>query len=94
MNELSVCVPTRRALYYQRRWVKLDVDYLRYFDNEKVMALGNAEYSPHICITEHTHSTLSPCVCVSVFVDEGGVLQEDDCNSCHHKSHVCGRAQV
>uniref|UniRef100_A0AAQ4PWQ0 ArfGAP with RhoGAP domain, ankyrin repeat and PH domain 1 n=1 Tax=Gasterosteus aculeatus aculeatus TaxID=481459 RepID=A0AAQ4PWQ0_GASAC len=23
------------ALYYQRRWVKLDVDYLRYFDNEK-----------------------------------------------------------
>lgn len=25
-----------RALYYQRRWVKLDVDYLRYFDNDKV----------------------------------------------------------
>uniref|UniRef100_A0A8C9YP28 ArfGAP with RhoGAP domain, ankyrin repeat and PH domain 1 n=1 Tax=Sander lucioperca TaxID=283035 RepID=A0A8C9YP28_SANLU len=24
-----------RALYYQRRWVKLDVDYLRYFDNDK-----------------------------------------------------------
>uniref|UniRef100_A0A7N8YMH4 ArfGAP with RhoGAP domain, ankyrin repeat and PH domain 1 n=1 Tax=Mastacembelus armatus TaxID=205130 RepID=A0A7N8YMH4_9TELE len=23
------------ALYYQRRWVKLDVDYLRYFDNDK-----------------------------------------------------------
>uniref|UniRef100_A0A4W6F764 ArfGAP with RhoGAP domain, ankyrin repeat and PH domain 1 n=1 Tax=Lates calcarifer TaxID=8187 RepID=A0A4W6F764_LATCA len=24
-----------RALYYQRRWVKLDVDYLRYFDSDK-----------------------------------------------------------
>uniref|UniRef100_A0A8C3G2K3 ArfGAP with RhoGAP domain, ankyrin repeat and PH domain 1 n=1 Tax=Cyclopterus lumpus TaxID=8103 RepID=A0A8C3G2K3_CYCLU len=30
-------VPRERqvALYYQRRWVKLDVDYLRYFDNDK-----------------------------------------------------------
>nr|XP_040027553.1 arf-GAP with Rho-GAP domain, ANK repeat and PH domain-containing protein 1-like isoform X2 [Gasterosteus aculeatus aculeatus] len=27
--------PPQGALYYQRRWVKLDVDYLRYFDNEK-----------------------------------------------------------
>uniref|UniRef100_A0A671W8L5 ArfGAP with RhoGAP domain, ankyrin repeat and PH domain 1 n=1 Tax=Sparus aurata TaxID=8175 RepID=A0A671W8L5_SPAAU len=26
---------TQSALYYQRRWVKLDVDYLRYFDNDK-----------------------------------------------------------
>ncbi|XP_069573482.1 arf-GAP with Rho-GAP domain, ANK repeat and PH domain-containing protein 1 isoform X1 [Brachyistius frenatus] len=27
--------PPQGALYYQRRWIKLDVDYLRYFDNEK-----------------------------------------------------------
>ncbi|KAL0973489.1 hypothetical protein UPYG_G00204620, partial [Umbra pygmaea] len=27
--------PPQGSLYYQRRWVKLDVDYLRYFDNEK-----------------------------------------------------------
>uniref|UniRef100_A0AAQ6A5J9 ArfGAP with RhoGAP domain, ankyrin repeat and PH domain 1 n=1 Tax=Amphiprion ocellaris TaxID=80972 RepID=A0AAQ6A5J9_AMPOC len=27
--------PVPQALYYQRRWVKLDVDYLRYFDNDK-----------------------------------------------------------
>ncbi|XP_061575191.1 arf-GAP with Rho-GAP domain, ANK repeat and PH domain-containing protein 1-like isoform X2 [Cololabis saira] len=27
--------PPQGVLYYQRRWVKLDVDYLRYFDNEK-----------------------------------------------------------
>ncbi|XP_049433460.1 arf-GAP with Rho-GAP domain, ANK repeat and PH domain-containing protein 1-like isoform X1 [Epinephelus fuscoguttatus] len=27
--------PPQGALYYQRRWVKLDVDYLRYFNNEK-----------------------------------------------------------
>ncbi|KAK5605579.1 hypothetical protein CRENBAI_010017, partial [Crenichthys baileyi] len=27
--------PPQGALYYQRRWVKLEVDYLRYFDNEK-----------------------------------------------------------
>uniref|UniRef100_A0A673BBI6 ArfGAP with RhoGAP domain, ankyrin repeat and PH domain 1 n=1 Tax=Sphaeramia orbicularis TaxID=375764 RepID=A0A673BBI6_9TELE len=32
---LFVCVLIDRALYYQRRWVKLDVDYLRYFDNDK-----------------------------------------------------------
>ena len=31
-----ICVLIHRALYYQRRWVKLDVDYLRYFDNDKV----------------------------------------------------------
>ncbi|KAF7666046.1 hypothetical protein LDENG_00118330 [Lucifuga dentata] len=29
--------PPQGALYYQRRWVKLDVDYLRYFDNDKEM---------------------------------------------------------
>ncbi|XP_076002234.1 arf-GAP with Rho-GAP domain, ANK repeat and PH domain-containing protein 1 isoform X2 [Genypterus blacodes] len=27
--------PPQGALYYQRRWVKLDIDYLRYFDNDK-----------------------------------------------------------
>uniref|UniRef100_A0A3Q1HNA7 ArfGAP with RhoGAP domain, ankyrin repeat and PH domain 1 n=1 Tax=Anabas testudineus TaxID=64144 RepID=A0A3Q1HNA7_ANATE len=27
--------PPQGALYYQRRWVKLDVDYLRYFDSDK-----------------------------------------------------------
>ncbi|KAM3875362.1 LOW QUALITY PROTEIN: arf-GAP with Rho-GAP domain, ANK repeat and PH domain-containing protein 1 [Diretmus argenteus] len=27
--------PPQGALYYQRRWIKLDVDYLRYFDNDK-----------------------------------------------------------
>ncbi|XP_051934188.1 arf-GAP with Rho-GAP domain, ANK repeat and PH domain-containing protein 1-like isoform X1 [Hippocampus zosterae] len=27
--------PPQGALYYQRRWVKLDVDFLRYFDNDK-----------------------------------------------------------
>ncbi|KAM4742821.1 arf-GAP with Rho-GAP domain, ANK repeat and PH domain-containing protein 1 isoform 2-T2 [Anableps anableps] len=27
--------PPQGALYYQRRWVKLEVDFLRYFDNEK-----------------------------------------------------------
>ncbi|XP_061924184.1 arf-GAP with Rho-GAP domain, ANK repeat and PH domain-containing protein 1 isoform X2 [Entelurus aequoreus] len=27
--------PPQGVLYYQRRWVKLDVDYLRYFDNDK-----------------------------------------------------------
>ncbi|KAM8853282.1 arf-GAP with Rho-GAP domain, ANK repeat and PH domain-containing protein 1 isoform 1-T1 [Synchiropus picturatus] len=27
--------PPQGALYYQRRWVKLDVDYLRYYDGEK-----------------------------------------------------------
>ncbi|XP_029922889.1 arf-GAP with Rho-GAP domain, ANK repeat and PH domain-containing protein 1 isoform X3 [Myripristis murdjan] len=27
--------PPQGALYYQRRWVKLDVDYLRYFDTDK-----------------------------------------------------------
>uniref|UniRef100_A0A3Q1C9K9 ArfGAP with RhoGAP domain, ankyrin repeat and PH domain 1 n=1 Tax=Amphiprion ocellaris TaxID=80972 RepID=A0A3Q1C9K9_AMPOC len=32
---VSVCFLVHRALYYQRRWVKLDVDYLRYFDNDK-----------------------------------------------------------
>lgn len=31
-----MCLCVHRALYYQRRWVKLDVDYLRYFDNDKV----------------------------------------------------------
>lgn len=31
-----MCVLIHRALYYQRRWVKLDVDYLRYFDSDKV----------------------------------------------------------
>uniref|UniRef100_A0A7N6F938 ArfGAP with RhoGAP domain, ankyrin repeat and PH domain 1 n=1 Tax=Anabas testudineus TaxID=64144 RepID=A0A7N6F938_ANATE len=30
-----VCIRLHRALYYQRRWVKLDVDYLRYFDSDK-----------------------------------------------------------
>lgn len=34
-----LCVLRHRALYYQRRWVKLDVDYLRYFDNEKVIIM-------------------------------------------------------
>ncbi|XP_055081857.1 arf-GAP with Rho-GAP domain, ANK repeat and PH domain-containing protein 1-like isoform X3 [Periophthalmus magnuspinnatus] len=29
--------PPQGALYYQRRWVKLDTDYLRYFDNEKAI---------------------------------------------------------
>lgn len=29
--------PPQGALYYQRRWVKLDADYLRYFDNEKAI---------------------------------------------------------
>ena len=33
---LCVCGLVHRVLYYQRRWVKLDVDYLRYFDNDKV----------------------------------------------------------
>uniref|UniRef100_A0A8D3BL56 ArfGAP with RhoGAP domain, ankyrin repeat and PH domain 1 n=1 Tax=Scophthalmus maximus TaxID=52904 RepID=A0A8D3BL56_SCOMX len=32
---VCLCVLTHRALYYQRRWVKLDVDYLRYFENDK-----------------------------------------------------------
>ncbi|XP_029964690.1 arf-GAP with Rho-GAP domain, ANK repeat and PH domain-containing protein 1 isoform X2 [Salarias fasciatus] len=27
--------PPQGALYYQRRWVKLDIDYLRYFDSDK-----------------------------------------------------------
>ncbi|XP_060928435.1 arf-GAP with Rho-GAP domain, ANK repeat and PH domain-containing protein 1-like isoform X3 [Limanda limanda] len=27
--------PPQGALYYQRRWVRLDVDYLRYFENDK-----------------------------------------------------------
>lgn len=27
-----------RVLIYQKRWVKLDAFYLRYFDNEKVRA--------------------------------------------------------
>nr|XP_046244713.1 arf-GAP with Rho-GAP domain, ANK repeat and PH domain-containing protein 1-like isoform X2 [Scatophagus argus] len=27
--------PPQGALYYQRRWVKLDADYLRYFDSDK-----------------------------------------------------------
>ncbi|CAN9511322.1 unnamed protein product [Ophioblennius macclurei] len=27
--------PPQGVLYYQRRWVKLDVDYLRYFDSDK-----------------------------------------------------------
>ncbi|XP_062329835.1 arf-GAP with Rho-GAP domain, ANK repeat and PH domain-containing protein 1-like isoform X1 [Osmerus eperlanus] len=27
--------PPQGSLYYQRRWVKLDVDHLRYFDNDK-----------------------------------------------------------
>ncbi|KAM9853502.1 arf-GAP with Rho-GAP domain, ANK repeat and PH domain-containing protein 1 [Aulostomus maculatus] len=27
--------PPQGALYYQRRWVKLEVDYLKYFDNDK-----------------------------------------------------------
>lgn len=27
---------SRRVLIYQKRWVKLDAFYLRYFDNEKV----------------------------------------------------------
>lgn len=31
---LSVLI--HRAIYYQRRWVKLDADYLRYFDTDKV----------------------------------------------------------
>uniref|UniRef100_A0A667ZXE6 ArfGAP with RhoGAP domain, ankyrin repeat and PH domain 1 n=1 Tax=Myripristis murdjan TaxID=586833 RepID=A0A667ZXE6_9TELE len=30
-----LCLCVCRALYYQRRWVKLDVDYLRYFDTDK-----------------------------------------------------------
>ncbi|XP_056298098.1 arf-GAP with Rho-GAP domain, ANK repeat and PH domain-containing protein 1-like isoform X2 [Pseudoliparis swirei] len=29
--------PPQGALYYQRRWVKLDVDYLRYFDSDKAV---------------------------------------------------------
>ncbi|CAL1570258.1 unnamed protein product [Knipowitschia caucasica] len=29
--------PPQGVLYYQRRWVKLDADYLRYFDNEKAV---------------------------------------------------------
>ncbi|XP_077467377.1 arfGAP with RhoGAP domain, ankyrin repeat and PH domain 1 isoform X1 [Stigmatopora argus] len=27
--------PPQGALYYQRRWIRLDVDYLRYFDSDK-----------------------------------------------------------
>ncbi|NWJ02467.1 ARAP1 protein, partial [Crypturellus undulatus] len=27
--------PSRRSYIYQKRWVKLDADYLRYFDSEK-----------------------------------------------------------
>ncbi|XP_055369965.1 arf-GAP with Rho-GAP domain, ANK repeat and PH domain-containing protein 1-like isoform X2 [Betta splendens] len=29
--------PPQGSIYYQKRWVKLDVDYLRYFNNEKDM---------------------------------------------------------
>ncbi|KAM7399346.1 hypothetical protein PAMP_018624 [Pampus punctatissimus] len=32
--------PPQGALYYQRRWVKLDVDYLRYYDNDKDYRIG------------------------------------------------------
>uniref|UniRef100_A0A8C1KL71 ArfGAP with RhoGAP domain, ankyrin repeat and PH domain 1 n=1 Tax=Cyprinus carpio TaxID=7962 RepID=A0A8C1KL71_CYPCA len=32
---VCVCVCVRRSLIYQHRWVKLDAEYLRYFDTEK-----------------------------------------------------------
>lgn len=35
------------ALYYQRRWVKLDVDYLRYFDNDKVTTTCTVTLTRH-----------------------------------------------
>lgn len=33
---LCVCVLVHRVRGFQKRWVKLDVDYLSYFDNDKV----------------------------------------------------------
>lgn len=46
-----VCILLRRALYYQRRWVKLDVDYLRYFDSDKVTRQDISH-----CRTGHSYS--------------------------------------
>ena len=39
-----------RALYYQRRWVKLDVDYLRYFDNDKVTTHTHTQMHTHFML--------------------------------------------
>ncbi|CAL8351371.1 unnamed protein product [Lota lota] len=48
--------PPQGALYYQRRWVKLDVDYLRYFDNEKEVyskrLIATAFITNVICVGE------------------------------------------
>jgi len=42
---MCVCVYTyvrvRRSLIYQRRWVKLDAEYLRYFDSETPKKFSN-----------------------------------------------------
>uniref|UniRef100_A0A8C5CAD0 ArfGAP with RhoGAP domain, ankyrin repeat and PH domain 1 n=1 Tax=Gadus morhua TaxID=8049 RepID=A0A8C5CAD0_GADMO len=49
-------VQLSRALYYQRRWVKLDVDYLRYFDNEKEVyskrMIATAAITKVMCVGE------------------------------------------
>ncbi|XP_030237742.1 arf-GAP with Rho-GAP domain, ANK repeat and PH domain-containing protein 1 isoform X2 [Gadus morhua] len=48
--------PPQGALYYQRRWVKLDVDYLRYFDNEKEVyskrMIATAAITKVMCVGE------------------------------------------
>lgn len=35
---LSLCLCLFRSYIYQKRWVRLDTDYLRYFDSNKVRA--------------------------------------------------------
>uniref|UniRef100_A0AAY4ES14 ArfGAP with RhoGAP domain, ankyrin repeat and PH domain 1 n=1 Tax=Denticeps clupeoides TaxID=299321 RepID=A0AAY4ES14_9TELE len=46
---VSVSIPECRSIIYQKRWVKLDAEYLRYFDSEK--EVYSKRIIPTYCIT-------------------------------------------
>lgn len=59
---MCVCL-VHRVLGFQKRWVRLDADYLRYFEKDKVTTAGDRKHSP----TEpHLLNVDNVCVCVCV----------------------------
>lgn len=71
---MCVFSSVHRALYYQRRWVKLDADYLRYFDNEKVPA--HMYQLHHISLTLKHEHTLSACCMLRYLTESHCLFQE------------------
>lgn len=80
---LSVCVcvfPALRVLGFQKRWVRLEVDYLRYFEKDKVSRMEETSEEPRIVNMYN--------VCVFVCVAGGG-FQGLHLHGLHHTCELC-----